>query len=115
MTKGLEVYAGRSNETLSNDGKSIAQDLSITAQNIHHMFELDIQGADSVPTAPQRNGTAAQITAQESLPDEILADIFVLSLPGGDVCLKHGPDVTPWTYLKVCSRWRQVAFSEHRL
>lgn len=49
------------------------------------------------------------------LPAEILADIFVFSLQGSAVHLKHGPCDAPWTFLRVNSRWRQVALSEHRL
>lgn len=49
------------------------------------------------------------------LPADVLADIFVLTLQGNGVHLKHGPRDAPWTFLKVNSRWRQVALNEHRL
>jgi len=61
----------------------------------------------------------AMVAPQKGLPDEILAEIFVLAASGFAIAvpprLTHYRDIGPWILTRVCSRWRLVALNEPRL
>jgi len=61
----------------------------------------------------------AMVAPQKSLPDEILAEIFVLAASRAAIAippiLTHYRDICPWILTRVCSRWRLVALNEPRL
>ncbi|KAF5320147.1 hypothetical protein D9611_010296 [Ephemerocybe angulata] len=48
---------------------------------------------------------------QDEVPYEILRDIFLLTLPERD-CDRIHPSYPPTIISQVCSRWREIAFSE---
>ena len=57
----------------------------------------------------------AMVAPQKSLPDEILAEIFVFAASETTVTLPPILTDCPWILTRVCSRWRLVALSERRL
>ncbi|KAF5314020.1 hypothetical protein D9611_006979 [Ephemerocybe angulata] len=55
-----------------------------------------------------------QLKPQDEVPYEILREIFLLTLPKRD-CDRIHPSYSPTIVSQVCSRWREIAFSEPRL
>lgn len=61
------------------------------------------------------NRYSVALSPQKRLPPEILAKVFVHSLPNQPTVLPPSATEPPWAFRWVCSRWRHVTLGEHRL
>lgn len=61
------------------------------------------------------NRYSVALSPHSRLPSEILAKIFVESIGDEETVLPPRKAATPWVFLWVCSKWRQIALAEHRL
>ncbi|RDB19126.1 hypothetical protein Hypma_014240 [Hypsizygus marmoreus] len=117
----IEFDAGESNSvTLSDTEARIARQLLADAER--HLKMLDIQIAE---LCRQREHNAARlerlrvaVAPHKRLPVEILSHIFgissgqrALEIPPPDPPQSH----PPWTLRHVCSGWRHIVLSDHRI
>ncbi|KAF8992391.1 hypothetical protein BDZ89DRAFT_1030747 [Hymenopellis radicata] len=101
----FRLVLDKSPEILQDLDAKIAQ----ATETLNHLKEARMAAESHLEDAK------ALIHPIRSIPNEVLAEIFMHSIPswetGGVVVDSLNPNTPPWTLTHVCRRWRELAIS----
>ncbi|KAF9458841.1 hypothetical protein BDZ94DRAFT_1325210 [Collybia nuda] len=120
----LKLNAGTSNEILSKGKERVLRSMLLDERQSLSGLDLEIGHLESLlanlyekrkSCIHQIDRYSVGLSPQKHIPSEILANIFLHSMLHERALLPPKRSESPWVFLWVCSRWRQVALEEHRL